>query len=414
MSLPSGYTELEYIESSGTQYIKTGFKPNNNTRLVMDEQITAHPASTSQYLFGARTDSYTVNFGLLLKSLFRSDYGESKVDSMYKTPLKRLTVDKNKNVCTLTDEIVTSEMKNAVSTFQSNYELYLFASNDGGTADYNAKMRLYSCQIYDNGTLVRDFVPCRNSSNEIGLYDFVNGRFYGNAGNGVFTAGNVVILTPSAPSHFSAESGIGSVFLEWTEAENSDGYRLYRNGVLIADTASTAYTDEGLESYSGVRYELVPYNDSGDGGSVTADVIIKGRPRPLSDLVIDRTAADAATKTRKGVYNAFDLNRVSAAAAYVHGLLDELGYASPKTPARVWHVNDIPDRGEMNAHHNAVVVLDVIRYAHEKVVLPPNLEKLTYERANNIEKFLLLCGEAAERIPAAYIYSDEFFGGELS
>ena len=98
----------------------------------------------------------------------------------------------------------------------------------------------------------------------------------------------------------------------------------------------------------------------------------------------------------------------------MHGLLDELGYASPKTPARVWHVNDIPDRGEINAHHNAVVGLDVIRYAHEKVVLPPNLEKLTYERANNIEKFLLLCGEAAERIPEAYIYSDVLYGGVFS
>lgn len=27
--LPSGYTELEYIESSGTQYVDTGVVPNN-------------------------------------------------------------------------------------------------------------------------------------------------------------------------------------------------------------------------------------------------------------------------------------------------------------------------------------------------------------------------------------------------
>ena len=35
MSLPSGYKRLEYIQSSGTQYIDTGFKHNQNTRVVM-------------------------------------------------------------------------------------------------------------------------------------------------------------------------------------------------------------------------------------------------------------------------------------------------------------------------------------------------------------------------------------------
>ena len=37
MSLPSGYTPLEYIKSSGTQYINTGFNPNQNTRKVTFE-----------------------------------------------------------------------------------------------------------------------------------------------------------------------------------------------------------------------------------------------------------------------------------------------------------------------------------------------------------------------------------------
>ena len=35
MSLPSGYTRLEYIESTGTQYIDTGFIPNQDTRIDM-------------------------------------------------------------------------------------------------------------------------------------------------------------------------------------------------------------------------------------------------------------------------------------------------------------------------------------------------------------------------------------------
>ena len=38
-TLPEGYTLLKYIESSGTQYINTGFNPNQNTRLLMDIEI---------------------------------------------------------------------------------------------------------------------------------------------------------------------------------------------------------------------------------------------------------------------------------------------------------------------------------------------------------------------------------------
>ena len=46
MALPSGYTQYEYIESSGTQYIDTGFKPNQNTRTVIDFQATVAPLIT--------------------------------------------------------------------------------------------------------------------------------------------------------------------------------------------------------------------------------------------------------------------------------------------------------------------------------------------------------------------------------
>ena len=44
MALPNGYKELEYIESTGTQYIDTGFTPNANTRV---EVTYENPSATS-------------------------------------------------------------------------------------------------------------------------------------------------------------------------------------------------------------------------------------------------------------------------------------------------------------------------------------------------------------------------------
>ena len=61
-------------------------------------------------------------------------------------------------------------------------------------------MRLYSCKIwkaitYEGVPLVRDFIPCKNASGEVGLWDDVNSVFYGNAGTGTFIAGELPALT---------------------------------------------------------------------------------------------------------------------------------------------------------------------------------------------------------------------------
>lgn len=41
------------------------------------------------------------------------------------------------------------------------------------------KGKMYSFQVYDNGTLVRDLVPCiRDNDNTVGAYDLVNDVFY--------------------------------------------------------------------------------------------------------------------------------------------------------------------------------------------------------------------------------------------
>lgn len=33
--LPEGYAEVQYIQSSGTQYVDTGFKPNQDSRVLI-------------------------------------------------------------------------------------------------------------------------------------------------------------------------------------------------------------------------------------------------------------------------------------------------------------------------------------------------------------------------------------------
>ena len=53
-TLPAGYTELEYIESTGTQYIDTGIKTNNNLGIHIDFQYTVQNTN-EKILFEYRT-----------------------------------------------------------------------------------------------------------------------------------------------------------------------------------------------------------------------------------------------------------------------------------------------------------------------------------------------------------------------
>jgi hypothetical protein len=70
--------------------------------------------------------------------------------------------------------------------------LFIFALNNGGSANYFGSGKLYNMRIYSAaGVLLRDFKPCyRKSDNVIGLYDLKNNVFYTNAGTGTFTKGS--------------------------------------------------------------------------------------------------------------------------------------------------------------------------------------------------------------------------------
>lgn len=187
MALPNGYKQLEYIQSSGGQYIDTGFKPNGNTSVHMDAQLTSKPTTAHEWVFGARDGSSLRRFDILWN---RTGYWQSAYNTTYlnftsTSATDRVYIKAKKNTCT----IGTTTVSHTYGSFQTQCTLALFAVNTAGTIDNHARMKLYSCQIYDNGTLIRDFVPCETNTGEIGLWDDVNSKFYGNKGSGSFIAG---------------------------------------------------------------------------------------------------------------------------------------------------------------------------------------------------------------------------------
>ena len=186
MAVPSGYTQLEYIESSGTQYIDTGIAPKNTTRVVADFQCLQ--SSGDPTVFGAWSGQISNAFVFLALAARSGGHGffQTQMASYTKDMTVRHTVDADGTAWQLDGEALLSFES---ATFSCPHSIYLFAYNNNGTAgNLQTSMRIYGCRIYDGGTLMRDFVPAlRDSDRVAGLYDTANDVFYTNTGSGIFT-----------------------------------------------------------------------------------------------------------------------------------------------------------------------------------------------------------------------------------
>lgn len=185
-ALDVGGKQIERIVNTAGQYIDTGFFPDGDTRMVLDFEILTVPSS-SKTIIGSREDTKTNTFILVLASgtNFRDDYNKTQKSISGVSVAGRHLYDKNKNVTTI-DGVTVNHTK---ATFSTGYSAYIFTTNDAGSvhSTTGVHMAVYSCQIYDNGTLVRDFVPWVTADGEAGLKDKLSGVFYHNCGTGQFT-----------------------------------------------------------------------------------------------------------------------------------------------------------------------------------------------------------------------------------
>lgn len=182
--LPEGFAQVEYIQSDGSQFFDTGIVPDANTRVVMDFQLMT-AGSTNQCLFGVVGQFSFRWYGS--GSAFRSNGSNSVNFPTSISATDRHIVDKTAIKTTLNrDFSITTTAGNCT------LPLYLLAQKASSGATNYAKAKLFRCQIFNGDAFARAFVPCKDPTGAVGLYDLVGQKFYGNAGTGVFLAGPVV------------------------------------------------------------------------------------------------------------------------------------------------------------------------------------------------------------------------------
>ena len=185
------YRHINYLESTGTQYIDTGFKPNQDTRIQTHIYRNKYVKSF-QFPFGARTSAGSNEFEMVFYQSgggWRDDYGNTDNRGFlgYTEATGDFYINKNKSVTTINDISIVHNL----SSFQSDYNLIIFGTNynigfQSGESDL---IKLYSFRVYDNGDVVRDYIPVIDSTERPCLFDKVSKECYYNQGTGEFLYG---------------------------------------------------------------------------------------------------------------------------------------------------------------------------------------------------------------------------------
>lgn len=188
--LPDAYQEVDYIQSSGTQYmvIWTSFK--TSYKVVIDFQMTViwgdyipiwiHYSNSSSTNIKYWIDAYSSYF-----KVAGGDWSNT------------IPEDTNRHIITIDKNVATVDGTNYTINY-TNYTfsqwIWVFCYNEYHLSpqyNYKSSNKLYKLDIYDeNWSHIYNLVPCyRKSDNVIGLYDLVNNQFYTNSWSGTFTKG---------------------------------------------------------------------------------------------------------------------------------------------------------------------------------------------------------------------------------
>ena len=182
--VPAGYTPLEYIQSSGTQWINTGI--SGPTRWVGKGQSVQNTTKSQVLLGGNSVGAGGTFIGSVANGNVWTTWGNPPSTTYPITTAQDFDLSfVNGGVSGRIGGTVVAQ------TASQNLNMtWVICWHANTLFPYIGK--LFYFKAYQNDALVRDFVPARHDSdNKVGLYDRVNGVFYTNAATSGedFTAG---------------------------------------------------------------------------------------------------------------------------------------------------------------------------------------------------------------------------------
>ena len=261
----SGYERIEYLQSSGSQYIDTGYVHNKDTKVLIRVEFTKVTGYSNGYcvFYGARApsgDRKTQLGGWLHGGKFMEACDDSASDTtlsaatgtVYDVELAKTGSYGVLNLSTGVYTTLGSGNGYATSPYQGSVPQtdYIFAIHQDGGTSWQCNMKCYGCKVWTGNVLVRDFIPVRRTSDGVlGLLDLAQGGFYVNKGSGSFSGGETIADVAGGELHIAVADGE-------TKSCNvalTGGLKVVKEGegTLVMEKASQTYFG-GTEVAAGV------------------------------------------------------------------------------------------------------------------------------------------------------------------
>ena len=184
--LPSGYTAVEYLQSSGSQYIDTGRKLTQDSDITIDFSIVGELYKNAG-IFGSRESASKNNLTMFQQTgpnAFNVDFSEyQKHRFQTDSSLNRIKIRMNKTGVLVND--ILKKSWSDVANFETPTNGLIFDVGNNNWTGNKAVMRLYS---YTDGDAQR-LVPCLDTNGVPCLYDLIGKTALYNQGTGAFTWG---------------------------------------------------------------------------------------------------------------------------------------------------------------------------------------------------------------------------------
>ena len=188
--LPEGYTAVDYLQSSGTQYIDTGRKLTQDSDITIDFSMVGE-INKSVGIFGSRESASKNNLTLLREfrsvesSFFSGDFSEyQKHRFTAASSLERTKIRMNKAGAWVND--ILKKSWSDVADFETPTNGLIFDVGNNNWTGNKAVMRLYG---YTDGD-AQQLVPCLDANGVPCLYDLIGKTVLYNQGTGSFTWGD--------------------------------------------------------------------------------------------------------------------------------------------------------------------------------------------------------------------------------
>lgn len=181
----ASYQQVEYIESTGTQYIDTGVTPDSTTDIEV-KFMNDSTAITYQRVFGQIDSAGNTRYQMQMNNANAKSWLIGINGTSYTQTIDATSTYKTIKIVSGTGIYVDGKLIQSTTKTETNsYNILLFRGYDRYSA-----IKIASAKIWKGGELIRDLVPCyHKTDNNAGLCDLANDKFYANAGTGSFTVG---------------------------------------------------------------------------------------------------------------------------------------------------------------------------------------------------------------------------------